>query len=128
MAIFKEPWYADLVNYPLSGHSKTSVISLPKYGTSSRKSCIFLSIIPTRLFDDAYQRKNRGVWLAFAMNLHVADILVLAKPQRKFYKVDFTGPLYSKTDSIFVSYVRIVKRLGRFQETRHDAPEPDSQS
>ena len=38
LAIFKEPWYADIVNYLLTGQSKTSVISLLKYGTSSGKS------------------------------------------------------------------------------------------
>ena len=47
LTIFKEPWYADksitwpLDNYPLTGQSKTSVVSLLKYGTSSGKSRIF---------------------------------------------------------------------------------------
>jgi len=105
-----------LDKYLLSGQSKNSVISLPKYGTSSGKSRVFLSIILTRLFDDAYQRKNRGVCLAFAMNLHAADILVPSKPQRKFYKVGFTGPLCSKTHSTFASHVQIIRRLGKFRE------------
>ena len=46
--------------------------------------------------------------LVFAMNLHAEDTSVLAKPQRKFYKVGFTGPLYSKTHSTFASHVQIV--------------------
>ena len=90
LAIFKKPWYADIVNYlateqyPLTGQSKTNVVSLPKYGTSSGKSRIFLSIVPTRLLDDAYQRKNRGVRYAFAMNLHAEGTSVPARLQRKF--------------------------------------------
>ena len=53
MAIFKEPWYADLVNYLATGQipaewTKQDQCRLfPKYGTSSEKSRIFLSI--TRL-------------------------------------------------------------------------------
>jgi len=92
LAIFKEPWYADIVNYlatrklPVDWTKQDPCHFFAQYGTSSGKSRVFLSIVPTRLFDDAYQRKNRGVCLAFAMNLHATDILVPAKSQRKFTK------------------------------------------
>jgi len=131
LAIFKKPWYTDIVNYRpldnylLTGKSKTSVASLPKYGTSSGRSHIVLSIVLTRLFDDAYQKKNRGVCLVFVINLHAKDTSVLVKSQKKFYKVGFTGPLCSKTHSTFASHVQIVRRLGKFREETC-APEPDS--
>ena len=123
LAIFKEPWHGTqsitwtLGNYPLTGQSKTSVVSLSKYGTSSGKSRIFLSIVPTRLFDDVYQRRNRGVCSAFAMTLHAEDTSVPARLQRRFFKVGFTGPLCSKTHTIFASHARIVRKLEKFQET-----------
>ena len=105
-----------LDNYPLTGQSKTNIASLPKYGTSSGKNRIFLSIVPTKLLDDAYQRRNRGVCLAFAMTLHAEDTLVSARLQRRFYKVGSTGPLCSKTHIIFASHAQIVRKLGKFQD------------
>ena len=61
LAILKEPWYADIVNYLATGQlpadwtkqDQCRFFAQVRY-TSSGKSRIFLSIVPTRLFDDAY--------------------------------------------------------------------------
>jgi len=80
LAIFKEPWYVDIVNYlvpdnyPLNGQGKTSIASLPKYDTSFGKNHISLSIVLTKLFDDVYQKKNRGACLVSAMNSHAEEL------------------------------------------------------
>jgi len=105
-----------LDNYQLTGQRKTNTASLPKYDTSSGMNRIFLSIIPTKLLDDAYQRRNREVCSTFAMTLHEEDTLVFARLQRRFYKVGFTGPLCSKTHTIFASHAQIVRRMENFQE------------
>ena len=114
MRILSIIWSPD--NYLLNGPRRISIASLPKFGTSSGKNCISLSTVLTRLFDDAYQKKNRGVCLVFAMNLHAEYTSVPEKSQKIFYKVGFTGPLCSKTHSNFVSHVQIVKILGKFQD------------
>ena len=121
LAIFKEPWYADIVNYLTTGQLPADWTKQDQYrfftqGTSSGKNCIFLSIIPTKLLDDAYQRKNRGVCSGFTMILHAEDTSVPARLQRRFYKVGFTSPLCSKTHTIFASHAQIVRKLGKFQE------------
>jgi len=88
-------WLPD--NYPLNGQIRTSIAYLLRFGTSSGKNRIFSGTVLTRSFGDVYQRRNRGVTSIFAMTLHAEDTLVSAKPQRKSYKVSFTGPLCSKT-------------------------------
>ena len=47
------------------------------------------------------------------MNLHAEDTSVPVRPQKKFYKVGFTDPLYSKTHSTFASHVQISQKIGK---------------
>ena len=85
LAIFKEPWYADIVNdlatrqFPADWTKQDQCRFVAQVWYFFLEESYFLSIIPTRLFDDAYQRKNKGVCLAFAMNLHATDISVPVK-------------------------------------------------
>jgi len=120
LAIFKESWYVDIVNYLVTGQlptewTKTGIASLPKFDTSSGKNRISSSIVLIKSFDDIYRRKDRGACSISAMSLHAENTSVSAEPQRKFCKVGFTGPLCSKTPFIFVSHVQTVKRLERFR-------------
>ena len=122
LAIFKEPWYAEILNYLATGQLPADWTKQDQCRLFAQVWCFFweelylFKIVLTRLFDDAYQKKNRGVCLVFAMNLHAEDTSVPVKPYRKFYKVSFTGPLCSKTHSTFASHVQIIKKLGKFRE------------
>ena len=122
LAIFKKLWYADIVNYLVTRQLPTEWTKQDQYRFFAHVQYFFweepylFKYCPDQIFDDIYQKKNGGACLVSAINLHVEDTLVPAKSHRKFYKVSFTGPLYLKTHSIFVSHVRIVERLGKFRD------------
>ena len=120
--MFKEPWYADIVNYLATRQLPADWTKQDQYRFFAQVQYFFweepylLNIVQTKLLDDAYQKRNRGVCSAFAMTLHAEDTSVPARLQRRFFKVGFIGPLCSKTHTIFASHAQIVRKLGKFQE------------
>jgi len=100
-------WSRD--NYPLNGQSRTSIASLPRFGSSSKKNHISLSTVLTCLVGDVYQKRKKEVCSISAMSLHAEATSIPTKSRRKSYKVGFTGPLCSKTPSSFASHVQTVK-------------------
>jgi len=125
MQILSIIWSLD--HYPLNGQSRTSIASLSKFGTSFRKNHFSSSTVLTRSFGDVYQKRNKEVCSISAMSLHAENTSVLVKPQRKSYKVGFTGPFSSKTPSFFTSHMKLSKNWEDFEE-RHDALKPNSRS
>ena len=85
LAIFKESWYAEIVNYLATGQ-------LPAEWTKQDQSHFFAQVryffweepylfkyCPDQIFDDAYQKKNKAVCLIFAVTLHAEDTSVPTK-------------------------------------------------
>jgi len=67
LAIFREPWYADIVNYLATRQILVDWTKQDQCRFFAQERYFFweepylLSIVPTRLFDDVSQRKNRGL-------------------------------------------------------------------
>ena len=91
LAIFKEPWYADIVNFLAIGQLPTDWTKQDQYSFFAQERYFFweeqylFKYCPDHIIrHDAYQRRNRGVCSAFAMTLHVEDTSVPARLQRRF--------------------------------------------
>ena len=65
LAILKEPWYADIVNYLATGQLPADWTKQDQCRFFAQVRYFFweepylFKIVPTKLFDNAYQRKNR---------------------------------------------------------------------
>ena len=105
LAIFREPWSADIVNYlsqtklRLIGPKMIYTGSYPKSGISFGRNRIFLSTVLTlvqKLLGDAFPMRRLRVFHPFVTTLHAVDTLVPATLLKKCYKAGFIGPLCSR--------------------------------
>ena len=110
-ALVHYPWYADIVNYLVTGQ-------IPAQWTSQQKKK-FLTDIKKYYFDDPYlfkycpdQIMRRCVAndeqiriLTFSILKPVEDISLPEKQQTRFCKLGFTGPPYLKIVLIFAKLV-----------------------
>ena len=109
LTIFREPWFADIVNYLVTNQTPSHwsknmfTDSYPKSGISFGRNCIFLSTVLTNLLGDVFLMKRLRVFYPFVTNLHAVDTLVPARLLKKCYKVGSIGPLCSKMLMNFVS-------------------------
>ena len=121
LTIFKEPWYADIVNYLVTGQLPAEWIKQDHYRFFAQVRYFFweeaylFKYCPDQIIRRCIPEEEQRSVLSFCHELACEGHFGPRK-QRKFYKEGFTGPLCSKSHSIFVSHVRIVKRLGRFRD------------
>ena len=100
--VFREPWFADIVNYLVTNQtpshwSKTIYInSYLKSGISFRRNRIFLSVVLTKLLRDAFSMKKLRVFYSSVTNLHAVDTLVPPRLLKRYCKVGSIGLLCSK--------------------------------
>ena len=119
LAIFKEPWYADIVNYLATGY-------LPADWTK-QDQCRFFAQVRYFFWEESYlfkycpdqiirrcipEEEQRSV-LSFCHELACGGHFGPCKTA-EFYRVSFTSPLCSKTHYTFARHVQIVKRLRKF--------------
>ena len=113
LAIFKEPQYADIVNYLATGQvisewtSKIDLASSPRYGSSFGKS-LFKYCSDQIIRQCVPEEEHRSV-LTFCHELACGGTLVPAKPPKRSYKVGSMGPLYSRIPSTFASHTQTTK-------------------
>ena len=86
LAISREPWFADIVNYLVTNQtpshwSKNDIYtgSYPKSSISFGRNRIFLSTVLTKLLGDAFPMRRLRVFYPFVTNLHAVDTLVPAR-------------------------------------------------
>jgi len=102
LAVFREPWFADIVNYLVT--TKLHIIGLKtmytgsylKSGISFGRNRIFSSTVPTKSLRYAFPMKKSRVLCPSVTSLHAIDTLVPVRLLKRCYKVGSIGPLCSK--------------------------------
>ena len=113
LAISSELWFADIVNYLVTGKilpewtgsNRIDTNSCPKSSSSIGMIRISLSTVLTRSLGDAFQTKKLGVFYLFAMIRLVEVILGLRRQLPRCFNVDFTSPLCLR---MLLNTVRVV--------------------
>ena len=102
LAIFREPWFADILNYLVTaklyliGLKMMYTSSYLKSGISFGRNCIFSSTVLTKSLGDAFSMKKSRVFCLSVMSLHAVDTLVHVRLLKRCYKVGSTSPFCSK--------------------------------
>jgi hypothetical protein len=95
------PWFADIVNYLVTGHmhlhwwwqDKSKFMAMVKYFFFfSGMILTFLSIVLIRSLGDVSLSMTNLMSSPFAMIMHVETTLVQRRPLQRFCSVDFIGP------------------------------------
>ena len=110
LATFREPWFADIVNYLLTNRTPSH--------WSKQDIYRFLSQVRYFIWEEPYllkyysdqiirwcipDKKEKSV-LTFCHDLQAVDTLVPEKQQKKFYRVGFISPLWLKMHLIFARH------------------------